>query len=161
MHVPTLTFDFEDERGRWPYTALFFASGLALLAGVAIPFNSNHPGAPTIAILLVAFGVGAYVWLMRNSPAVRYYRAFWLDESGIHWRASPIDNEHVVPWVAVASVEPSFATGDGGFSGLKVNVAHGYRDTTFAELVPLPYKHQRDQAMSAIQSVLTGMRNGV
>jgi|RhiMethySRZTD1v2_1073278.scaffolds.fasta_scaffold2155882_1 hypothetical protein len=147
---PSLAFDSEDDRGTGRYTAVFFFAGAAVLGGVLLPFVQANWFGVLSAVGLIAVGIAAYAWLMWHSPKVKYYRSFWLDDEGVHWRIGPDHAARDVPWRLINSVEPVIAKSEYEANGVRVEFNEDGRYAE-SEIVPLTYRHQIEQATELIR----------
>jgi hypothetical protein len=96
----------------------YFMGVLLLFAGVLVLANAKGKAAFFGGAALIVSAVSSYVRLLRKTPALRYFRYFWLDQDGVHHIEgnSPTDRVAHFSWNEIESAEAS-ASGD-DFRGL-------------------------------------------
>jgi hypothetical protein len=91
---------------------------LMLFGGVLLLANAKGQVAFVGGAALIALAVSSYVRLLRKTPALRYFRYFWLDPEGVHHIEGNSLTDRVAhfTWNEIESAEAS-ASGD-DFRGL-------------------------------------------
>ena len=131
MQIPAVSFQSIDSSGTGVYDLVLAISGGCIVVGALFPFMGPHPPRWGFSLLLLTVGIGGLACVFRYLPKTKYFLYFTLDQSGIHYRASPLSSMDTIPWNRVTGAQPRYAIGEGEFNGIELKVfsATGYPDT--------------------------------
>lgn len=101
-----LSFEKIDSSQTAKNDAAYVAALAMLAAGVLLFFRARE----TVGIGLIVVACLTYVWLLRTTPTLRYFRYLWLDEHGVHHIEgnSPANRITHLAWHEIETAEASF-----------------------------------------------------
>lgn len=102
-----ISFEKIDSASSGRQDALYIASLLMLLGGAAMLFTGTGRLVSAAGLASIFVAILGYVWLLKKTPKLRYFRYFWLDQDGVHHIEgnSPTDRVSHFTWDDIQSAE--------------------------------------------------------